>query len=105
MAEQSLYKELAKYYDLLYSWKDYQKESEKIIKLILKHKKSKGNNLLEVACGTGHHLQYFKDKFSCFGIDINEEILNVAKNKVPNVKFKKVKKIRFICLFYFERKQ
>ena len=95
MAEQSLYKELAKYYDLLYSWKDYQKESEKIIKLILKHKKSKGNNLLEVACGTGHHLQYFKDKFSCFGIDINEEILNVAKNKVPSVKFKKADMINF----------
>ena len=64
MENQSIYKdkELAKYYDLIYSWKDYKKEVENINKLILKYKQSRGKRLLEVACGTGHHLQYFKDK-------------------------------------------
>ena len=97
MENQSIYKdkELAKYYDLIYSWKDYKKEVEKIIKLIIKYKKSKGKNLLEVACGTGHHLQYFKDKFSCFGTDISEGMLAVAKNKIPSVKFKKANMIDF----------
>ena len=87
MDKQSLYGELARYYDLIYSWKDYEKEAKKINKLILKHKKYKGKDLLEVACGTGHHLQYFKDKFSCVGIDKNQGILNIAKKKIPKARF------------------
>ena len=39
MKKQMLYRELAKYYDLIYSWKDYKKEADKI-------KKQNKNNLL-----------------------------------------------------------
>lgn len=95
MKKQLLYQNLAKYYDLIYSWKDYQKEVEKIEKLISKYKKSKGKELLEVACGSGHHLKYFKRKFSCTGIDLNEGILDVAEKKLKNVTFKKVDMINF----------
>jgi ubiquinone/menaquinone biosynthesis C-methylase UbiE len=89
MPKQLLYKDLAKYYDLIYHLKDYKKESEALIKLISKNLKSKGKNLLEVGCGTGHHMQYLKKKYGCFGTDINQEILNIAKKKHKNVKFKK----------------
>lgn len=41
MKKQILYRELAKYYDLVYSGKDYKKEASQIGKLILKHKKIK----------------------------------------------------------------
>lgn len=90
MKKQSLYSELAPYYDLIYTWKNYKKEVEKINKLIVSYKESNGKDLLEVACGTGHHLQYLKQNFSCTGTDIHQGILNVAKKRIKNVTFKKV---------------
>jgi ubiquinone/menaquinone biosynthesis C-methylase UbiE len=94
MKEQVLYGELAKYYDLIYSFKDYRKEALRIKALILKYKKSDGNELLDVACGTGHHLKYLKDEFSCTGVDISSEILEVAKENVEDVTFRKADMIR-----------
>lgn len=84
-----LYKELAKYYDLIYHWKNYKKEAAIIKNLIKKYKKSNGNDLLDVACGTGQHLKYFKKYFYCTGVDMNEKMLKIARNKVTNVIFKK----------------
>ncbi len=103
-----MYKELAKYYDLIYSWKDYKKETVKINKLIKKYKNSDGNKLLDVACGTGKHLKYFKKNFSCSGIDLNEEVIDIAKTNVRDVSFNQADMINFnlndtvdiiICLF------
>ena len=54
MKRQAIYRHLAEYYDLLYPEKDYKKESDKIRKIIKRHKKTNGNHLLEVACGTGN---------------------------------------------------
>jgi ubiquinone/menaquinone biosynthesis C-methylase UbiE len=90
-----MYKELAKYYDLIYSWKNYKKEVNKIEKLIKEYKKSDGNKLLDVACGTGKHLEYFKENFSCTGIDLNEEMLRIAKNNISDVDFKSADLINF----------
>ncbi|MFW9878127.1 MAG: class I SAM-dependent methyltransferase [Candidatus Thorarchaeota archaeon] len=90
-----VYKELAKYYDLIYSWKDYKKEVNIIKKLIKKYKKSDGNKLLDVACGTGKHLEYFKESFSCTGIDLNEEMINVAKNNISGVDFRSADMMNF----------
>jgi ubiquinone/menaquinone biosynthesis C-methylase UbiE len=88
MKDQILYGELAKYYDLIYSFKDYKKEALRMKALISKYKKSDGTELLDVACGTGHHLEYLKDEFSCTGVDISREILEVARKNVDNVTFK-----------------
>ncbi len=103
-----MYKELAKYYDLIYLWKDYETEANTIKELIKKYKKSDGNQLLDVGCGTGMHIKYFKDDFSCTGIDINNEMVEVAKSKVNDVKFEQGDMIDFslktsfdviLCLF------
>lgn len=90
-----MYKEFADIYDLIYSFKDYKKEVKKIKKLIKKYKSTDGSELLDVACGTGEHLQYLKDSFICTGVDINEGILNVAKNKVKGATFKQADMINF----------
>lgn len=82
-----LYKRLAKYYDLIYHEKDYEAEAEKVKKLISKYKKSEGNKLLEVACGTGKHIQFLKQDFECTGTDINEEMLEVARENIKDVEF------------------
>ena len=90
-----MYKELAKYYDLIYSWKNYKKEVNKIEKLIKEYKKSDGIKLLDVACGTGKHLEYFKENFSCTGIDLNEEMISIARNNISDVDFKLADMINF----------
>lgn len=88
MKSQMLYKELAKYYDSIYFWKDYKKESKKIRAWISKYKKSGGKELLDVACGTGKHLQFLKNNFKCIGIDISKDMLKAAKSKVKGVSFR-----------------
>ncbi len=89
MKKQLLYTDLAKYYDLIYSFKAYKKESEQVKRFIKKYKKSEGKELLDVACGTGKHLKYLQDKFNCTGVDINEGMLKIAKENFPNVTFQK----------------
>ncbi|MEK6983027.1 MAG: class I SAM-dependent methyltransferase [Nanoarchaeota archaeon] len=85
MKKELLYRELAKYYDLIYSFKDYKKDAKRILKLISRYKKSKGKDLLDVACGTGQHLNYLRKKFSCTGMDINSQMLRIAKNRLKNM--------------------
>lgn len=88
MKKQVLYGDLARYYDLIYSFKDYKKEVVRIKALVSKYKKSEGKELLDVASGTGHHLEYLKDEFSCIGVDVSNEILEVARKNVKGVVFK-----------------
>ena len=95
MKEQMLYRKLAKYYDKIYHWKDYTIETAKIKELIKQHKTTLGNKLLEVGCGTGHHIQHLQDTYQCTGIDINEEILEVAREKHPNTEFIQANMINF----------
>jgi len=87
MKKQVLYGELAKYYDLIYSFKNYKKEAGRIKALVSKYKKSEGKELLDVACGTGHHLNHLKDEFSCTGVDISREILEIARKNNEGIAF------------------
>ena len=107
-SKKSAFNELASYYDLIYSWKNYQQEANKIKSLIAKYKKSAGNDLLEVACGTGKHIQYLKDSFSILATDANKAMLTIAKRNFPDVAFKQADMIQMdlgktfdiiICLF------
>ncbi|MGQ4876199.1 MAG: class I SAM-dependent methyltransferase [Promethearchaeia archaeon] len=82
-----MYEEYAELYDLIYHYKDYKGEVKKIKKLIKKYKRSKGNKLLDVACGTGTHLKFLQEGFQCTGLDKSEQLLKIAKAKVKNVIF------------------
>jgi ubiquinone/menaquinone biosynthesis C-methylase UbiE len=82
-----LYQKFAKYYDLCYIDKDYNKETNFLQTLIKKHK-IKGEKILEVGCGTGGHAVYLKRKnFDIVGIDLHKEMLEVAKKKSKSIKF------------------
>ena len=87
--KQTPYTDLARYYDLIYSWKDYKKEAATIQRLIVKYKRSKGNDLLEVACGTGRHIQYLKANFRVLGTDRSVGMLGVARKNVKGALFKR----------------
>lgn len=103
-----LYKKFAKYYDLIYSGKDYNKET-KFLEFLIKKYKINGKSILEVGCGTGNHTILLKKQgFNIIGIDLNKEMLTIAKRKIKSANFiegdmKKFKlKKRFdiiICLF------
>lgn len=80
-----LYTNYAKYYDIIYNNKDYSSE----VDFILSNTKTiKGKKLLELACGTGSHTKEFvKRGFNVLGVDINEEMLTIAKEKNPGTKY------------------
>ncbi len=108
MKKEKLYKILARYYDSIYKWKDYKKESEKIHNIIKQYKKTKGKKLLDVACGTGNHITYLKKHYKIIGTDLNKEMLEEARKKFPDIKFKRANMVYLkfkkqfdiiICLF------
>ncbi len=82
-----MYRQLANYYDEIYHFKNYEKEAEKIDTLIRQHKKSPGNHLLDVACGTGNHIAYLKQHYSVEGLDSSADMLRIARKKHPDVVF------------------
>lgn len=87
MNKQTIFKSLAKYYDLLYTWKDYKKEAETLRRLIRTYKKSPGADLLEVACGTGRHAELLRTDFSIVAVDLNEDMLRIARRRCKGVSF------------------
>jgi ubiquinone/menaquinone biosynthesis C-methylase UbiE len=82
-----LYDHSAEIYDAVYSFKNYEKEAARLHEIIQKHKRSPGNDLLEVACGTGTHITYLKNDYSVEGLDINPRMLRIAKKKHPEIVF------------------
>lgn len=95
MQKPKIYSGNAKYYDLIYGGKDYQKEVQILCQLISEYKRSDGKQLLDIACGTGSHLKYLSETFACEGIDINSELIEIAINKVPNSTFVKANMLNF----------
>jgi SAM-dependent methyltransferase len=83
-----LYKSLAWCYEFITTGKGHKEEADFLIKTVKKYKKSKGNTLLDVGCGHGWHDKFLKKSFKITGIDLNKEILNFAKMKNPEVKYK-----------------
>lgn len=48
-----------------------------------------GSRILDIGCGPGSFSRYIHEKgFNIEGIDLSEEMLKIAKQKVPNVNFK-----------------
>jgi ubiquinone/menaquinone biosynthesis C-methylase UbiE len=83
----NFYTKLAKYYDHLYSFKDYKSEAQKLLEIIKQYRKSSGNTLLDVACGTGRHIEFFREYFETTGVDLNEEMLQEARARFSDAEF------------------
>lgn len=77
----------ARYYDKIYSHKDYKGEVRRLIKFINECGPASRKSLLDVACGTGLHIQYLKEHFYVEGLDICEELLEIARENNPDVAF------------------
>jgi trans-aconitate methyltransferase len=90
-----MYTKTAEYYDALYHFKDYKAESQLLHNYILEHSKN-AKSLLEIACGTGNYLNYFKEFYHVEGLDLNVEILKVAKQRYPTINFYEKNMVDFI---------
>jgi ubiquinone/menaquinone biosynthesis C-methylase UbiE len=88
MTDQLLHNQQAKYYDRIYSFKDYLDEAVRMQNLIMKYLETGGNTLLDVACGTGLHLKHLRDDFSCTGVDASKAMLKIARKNAKGVTFK-----------------
>lgn len=82
-----MFSKTARFYDKIYSFKDYRGEVERLIAIVREHLRSGGRRLLDVACGTGLHIEYLKEHFDVEGLDINPELLELARQRNPGIPF------------------
>ena len=105
-----MFSKSAQYYDDIYGAADkgYLEEAVKIHTFIQKYKRTKGNMLLDVACGTGIHASALSKYYKVEGLDLDVNMLKVAKKKLPKIRFRQGDMINFdlkrqfdivICLF------
>lgn len=83
------FRNYAKYYDRIYlNMKNYQKEAMILNGIIEQNEKKKSKTLLDVGCGTGEHLKHLSAHYRCTGVDVNRQMVETAKKKVPDATFK-----------------
>jgi len=56
----------------------------------------KNRNMIEFGCGTGNVLSYFKNEYKLHGVDISEEMLKHAKEKLPEAEFVNMNMVHYI---------
>ena len=72
----------ARYYDLIYSFKNYAREAEMIRSLVVRFAPN-ARTILDVACGTGEHDRFLKTDYLIDGVDLNSTLLEIARKKNP----------------------
>ncbi len=82
-----MYTKTAAYYDAIYAavGKDYDREAQRVHELIQQRKRSGGNALLDVACGTGGHIGHLRRHYTVEGLDLDPDMLAIARRKHPDV--------------------
>ena len=68
-------------YDAVYSFKDYAAEAERIHALI-QERTPGAATLLDVACGTGKHLEQLTRWYEVQGLDLNEDFVAIARDRL-----------------------
>jgi SAM-dependent methyltransferase len=76
-----MFKRSADLYDPLYAtFKDYPAEVERLRELI-----GDRATLLDVACGTGKHLELLREHYDVAGLDLDPGLLAIARERLPGV--------------------
>jgi len=84
-----MFSKSAKFYDAIYAatGKDHRAEAQRVHQIIRSYKRAPGNSLLEVACGTGLHASVLKNDYQVQGLDLDAEMLAVARQSYPDIPF------------------
>jgi ubiquinone/menaquinone biosynthesis C-methylase UbiE len=80
----SIFTKSARFYDAIYEFKDYRAESERVHDLI-QERNPGARSLLDVACGTGQHLKHLSGHYEVGGLDLDEELLAVARDRLSGI--------------------
>jgi SAM-dependent methyltransferase len=82
----SLYDRSAVLYDAMYRGigKDYAAESDEVAELVL-GRRPDARTLLDVACGTGGHLEHLRHRFAVTGLERSRHMAALARQKLPDV--------------------
>ena len=90
MPGHALYSELAEYYDRIYQDKDYAGEAARLLALARRYLGRPPRTLLDVACGTGRHLEYFGRRVAVAGVDASPAMLAVARKRLgPGIRLQR----------------
>lgn len=102
------YTKSAEIYDIVYSEViDYPTTAAQLTQLI-KERNPDAGTLLEAACGTGAVIAHLQDDFTVAGFDLSEDMVRVAKAKLPTVEVRVADMVDFdwgstfdvvICMF------
>lgn len=78
-----LYNERASLYDVVYQWKDYEGEAERVAALLRAEGVGPGSRVLEAACGTGRYMACLAGDYAVGGFDQSAEMLEQARRRLP----------------------
>lgn len=79
-----MYSRSAQLYDRLYAFKDYDAAVARL-EAFVRARRPEARTLLDVACGTGRHLALLAGRFDVEGLDLNPELLGMARERLPDV--------------------
>jgi len=75
-----MFSKTAKYYDAIYSFKNYGAEVASI-RSIIGREHPKARSVLDVGCGTGEHARLLASDFEVDGLDLEPEFISLAQSK------------------------
>ena len=79
-----LYPHSAALFDIRYAQKDYAAEVSRFAKLAARIHPT-ASTLLDVACGSGLHLQHLKPRYRVEGLNLSPELLQTARSRLVDV--------------------
>lgn len=89
------FKAYSKYYDLIYTGKDYSAEATYIDTLIKRHAPAT-KHILELGCGTGAHAEYLAHMgYHVRGIDMSEDMIERAQGRLAKLPGDLAKRLSF----------
>ncbi len=80
-----MFSETAELYDRLYSFKDYPAEAARVREQVIAAGGPGEGSLLDVACGTGKHLEALAAHYRVEGMDLDAGLLAAARARLPRV--------------------
>jgi SAM-dependent methyltransferase len=96
-----VYTRSVQFYDALYHFKDYTSAAKQLQSILQQHHPT-AKTLLDVACGTGKHLEHLRDYYQVEGLDLSPDMLKIARQRCPKVPFHRASMIDFRLEYSFD---